>query len=315
MNDEVLRWLLRGDVSVQYQTWRDLLDDDRPDLQRRITTEGWGARFLSCQNSNNSWGRGFYQPKWTSSHYTLLDLRSLEADPGEPRIRDAIHRITTERKNEDGGIRHAVTVVASDVCLNGMYLSYACYFSEPQEGLESVIDFVLDQRLPDGGFNCRWNRSGARHSSVHSTLSVLEGMLEYCLKGYEHRSQDVREATMGAREFLLQHRLFRSDRTGQVIHPSLLRIPHPPRWKYNILRSLDYFRRAGAEWDERMADAMDVLVQKRGADGRWRLQAAHPGAVHFDMEEVGRPSRWNTLIALRVLKMFGSRYATTSDGD
>ena len=303
MNRRVLAWLLKGDVSIEFQARRDLLGEERPDLQRRITTEGWGSRFLGHQNPDGSWGRGFYQPKWTSSHYTLLDLRHLEPGPHHPAIRESLQQIAT-RKGGDGGIRHSVTIDESDVCVSGMYLNYACYFAQPQENLHSIVDFILHQQMPDGGFNCRKNRAGARHSSVHSTLSVLEGILQYSLGGYGYRLRELQDVAEEAREFLLLHRLFKSDRTGHVIHPSFLKLSFPPRWKYNILRSLDYFRRAGVQWDDRMSDALQVLIKKRHSDGRWRLQAAHPGAVHFRMEEVGRPSRWNTLIALRVLQTY-----------
>jgi hypothetical protein len=301
----VARWLLGGDVSIQYQTRRDLFNDDRSGLQRRIGAEGWGARFLACRNSDGSWGRGFYQPKWTSSHYTLLDLRTLEMDPTHPLIRESIHGIALEEKGRDGGIDPHRTKQVSDVCVNGMFLNYACYFGEPEESLISVVDFILKQQMPDGGFNCRKNQTGARHSSMHSTLSVLEGIQEYTRNGYSYRVDALSQVAVESREFLLQHRLFKSDRTGKIIKPEFTRLPFPPRWKYTILRALDHFRRAGIGRDGRMSDALDVLMSKRLSDGRWPLHAAHPGRQHFRMEEPGVPSRWNTLIALRVLREYG----------
>ncbi len=303
---DVVEWLLEGDVSIQYQTHRDLLGEDRPDLRERIECEGWGARFLARRNGDGSWGRDFYQPKWTSSHYTLLDLRALEIDPRHPAVQESIHAITERRKGPDGGINPSGTIKQSDVCINGMFLRYACYFREPEKGLRSVVDFILDQRMDDGGFNCRKNRSGARHSSVHSTISVLEGILEYSIHGYGYRTEELERAATAAREFLLDHRLYKSDRTGEIIHPELLRLAFPWRWKYNILRALDYFRRSDAPRDERMDDALQALVAKRRRDGRWPLQAAHPGVTHFVMEESRAASRWNTLAALRVLQSYGT---------
>lgn len=305
MVQEITEWLLEGDVSIQYQTHRDLLDSRRPDLQRRIATEGWGARFLRCRNTEGSWGRGFYQPKWTSSHYTLLDLKTLAVSPDNPLIRESIHRIANNQKGPDGGINPSGTIKESDVCINGMFLNYACFFGEPQEQLESVADYVIDQLMEDGGFNCQRNRSGARHSSLHSTLSVLEGISEYSRNGYAYRLEDLERAASVSREFILQHRFFRSDKTGDIIRKDMLRLSFPPRWKYNILRALDCFRQADAPWDDRMGDAMDVLIAKRRPDGRWPLQAAHPGQTHFSMEEQRSPSRWNTLMALRVLRTYG----------
>ena len=304
MNQDIIEWLLEGDISIQYQTHRDLLDSDLPKLQKRIAAEGWGAHFLKCRNSDGSWGRKFYQPKWTSTHYTLLDLKTLAISPDHPLIRESIHQVVHQPRSPDGGIHIPETIAASDVCVNGMFLNYACYFGEPGAGLQSIVDFILDQQMEDGGFNCRKNRSGARHSSLHSTISVLEGILEYALNGYDYRIKELELVASESREFILQHRLYRSDRTGEIIHKDMLRLSFPPRWKYNILRALDYFQRAGISWDERMEDAIEVLLKKRRPDGRWALQAAHPGQVHFKMEETRKPSRWNTLLALRVLKAY-----------
>lgn len=300
----VIDWLLEGDVAIRYQTHRDLLGRERPDLRRRIAQEGWGKRFLDCRYRDGSWGEGFYRPKWTSSHYTLLDLKTLGILPDHPLIRESVHRIILDEKGEDGGIDPSATIGKSDVCINGMFLNYACYFGEPQEGLCSVVDFVLRQQMHDGGFNCRKNRTGARHSSLHSTLSVLEGILEYSRNGYEYRVDELEKAAVEAREFILRHRFFRSDRTGRIIRPEFLRLSFPPRWKYNILRALDYFRDAGIPADERMSDALGEIQFRRRADGRWPLHAAHPGKVHFVMETGRSPSRWNTLIALRVLRAY-----------
>lgn len=305
MGDSVIQWLLDGDVSIRYQTYRDLLGEDRPDLQGRIATSGWGSRFLEMRNSDGSWGRGFYQPKWTSTHYTLLDLKLLQVRPDNRIVRESVRTIAVTQKGADGGINPSGTIKESDVCINGMYLSYASYFGENQENIASVVDFILSQRMVDGGFNCKKNRSGARHSSLHSTVSVAEGLHEYAQAGYQYRIGEVKESAASSQEFLLQHHLFRSDHTGEVIHKDLLRLAFPPRWKYNILRALDYLRAAGLDRDYRMDDALSVVRRKQRSDGRWPLQSAHPGQVHFEMERAGQPSRWNTLLARRVLDHFG----------
>ena len=304
-HNRILQWLLKGDVSIQYQVHRDLLSLDQPELRTRIEREGWGALLLAQRQDNGHWGRGFYQPKWISTHYTLLDLKNLGILPDNALIREAIALILEQEKSADGGLNPARTIEESDVCVNGMFLNYACYFGAAEEPLHSIMDFILSQRLPDGGFNCRFNRSGARHSSLHSTLSILEGILEYGLNGYTYRLPELEAAAASSRAFILLHRLYLSDRTGEAINPSFLRLPYPSRWKYDILRALDYFRYAGAPWDERMQPAIEVLLKKRRKDGTWPLQAKYPGKVHFDMEQAGKPSRWNTLRALRVLKYLG----------
>jgi hypothetical protein len=303
--DLLIDWLLAGDVAIQYQVHRDLLDEERPDLRTRIAAEGWGAQFLAARRPDGHWGRGFYQPKWISTHYTLLDLKYLGIAPGHPQIRASIGQILAQHKSADGGVNPAKTIETSDICVTGMVLNYAAYFGMPVEPLQSIVDFLIGVQMPDGGFNCESNQHGAVHSSLHSTLSVLEGIGEYLASGYTHRAAELDGIAQQAREFVLQHRLFRSDRTGEIINPRFLLLSYPSRWFYDILRALDYFASVGASNDPRMQDALDVLLQKRRKDGSWPLQAKHAGQVHFDMETPGQPSRWNTLRALRVLKHFG----------
>jgi hypothetical protein len=304
MKSDVLEWLLEGDVAIRYQVHRDLLGEDRPDLRARIAAEGWGSAFLSRRGPGGHWGRGFYQPKWICSHYTLLDLKHLGIDPDNPAIRETIELILRTRIAKDGGVNPAKTIPQSDVCVNGMFLNYACYFRTPEAALRSIIDFVTSRQMPDGGFNCQSNRSGAVHSSLHSTISVLEGLLEYERSGSTYRLGEVRRIAAQAREFILVHRLFRSDHTGEVIDRRFLQLSYPGRWSYDILRALDYFRDAGSAFDPRMTDALEILANKRREDGRWPLQARHPGQTHFEMESGREPSRWNTLRALRVLTTY-----------
>ena len=301
-DDGLFGCLLEGDVSIQYQVHRDLLDADRPELRDRISGEGWGAEFLSRRGGDGHWGRGFYMPKWTSTHYTLLDLKSLGISPENEAVKETVDLVLRESKGVDGGINPSRTIRESDVCINGMFLNYACYFGVPQDPIRSIVDFLVDVQMGDGGFNCRSNRGGAVHSSLHSTLSVLEGLHEYLSNGYGYRASELRGIVPESVEFIMMHKLFRSDHTGEVIDRRILMLSYPSRWRYDILRALDYFRAAGIGYDPRMQDALDVLLKKRRRDGRWPVQARHPGESHFEMEETGRPSRWNTLRALRVLR-------------
>jgi hypothetical protein len=300
-----MTWLLSGDVSIQYQVQRDLLATERLDLRERIVIEGWGAQFLSFRQKGGHWGQRFYQPKWISTHYTLLDLKNLAVPPTNNEIRQSIWQVIQTLKGPDGGILPIGKAQKSDVCVNGMFLNYAAYFLIEEDDLKSIVDFLLAEHMQDGGFNCYSNRQGASHSSMHSTISVIEGILEYAKNGYEYRLEELQDAAEKSREFLLQHRLFRSDRSGKIIDKKMLMLSYPSRWKYDILRALDYFQFAGANYDPRMQDALDVLKQKRRKDNKWPVQAKHPGQTHFDMEKTGGPSRWNTLRALRVLKHFG----------
>jgi hypothetical protein len=301
----LIDWLLEGDVSIQYQVHRDLLGSERTDLRERIANEGWGARFLGFRKKQGHWGQRFYQPKWISTHYTLLDLKHLAIAPDHPDIRQSIEAVLRTLKGPDGGILPIGADQKCDVCVNGMFLNYAAYFRMEESDLASIVDFLLAEHMRDGGFNCNSNGIGAVHSSMHTTISVLEGILEYERNGYRYRLEDLHEAVTQSREFLLQHRLYQSDRTGEVIDKKWLMLSYPSRWKYDILRALDYFQAAGIGFDPRMQDALDVLMKKRRKDHTWPVQARHPGQTHFDMEATGGPSRWNTLRALRVLKQYG----------
>lgn len=300
----ILDWLLEGDVAIQYQVQRDLLDQARPDLRARIAAEGWGARFLSRRKAGGHWGKAYYSPKWISTHYTVLDLKSLAIAPDQPEIRQSLLGVLDQSIGPDGGINISAGNPRSDTCVNGMFLNFACYFGMPEQALRSIVDLMLNQHMHDGGFNCELTRNGVVHSSLHTTLSVLEGILEYAANGYSYRLSELQQAAEAGREFILQHRLYRSDRTGQVIDQRMLLLCFPARWYFDILRALDYFQAAGTEYDPRMQDALEVLLKKRRKDGKWPVQGKKSGQVHFDMERPGQPSRWNTLRALRVFKHF-----------
>lgn len=302
--ETVIDWLLEGDVAIQYQTSRDLLDSERPDLRARIATEGWGARYLAARNPDTSWGRGYYQPKWTSTHYTLLDLKNLGIAPDRAEIRESVRHLLYTEKRPDGGMGPGESIKNSDVCVSGMFLNYASYFNMPEEDLHSIVDFLLHEHMADGGFNCQSNRARPHHSSLHTTLSVLEGFAQFSKAGYTYRQGDIQAAIATAREFILIHRLFRSDHSGEVIKAEFLKWPYPFRWKYNIVRALDHFALTGWSYDPRMKDALEHRMSKQTPDGRWKVNSAHAGEQHFVMEPAGKPSLWITLIACRILRAY-----------
>ncbi len=302
----IFSWLLSGDVSIRYQTYRDLLDTDKPRLRKKIESEGWGLKFLSRRNKNGHWGERFYQPKWISTHYTLLDLKNLNISPDNKAIKETLYKIFENEKGPDGGILPIGVNKKCDVCINGMVLNYASYFRVHEAGLMSVIDFLLAEQMNDGGFNCHSNSIGASHSSLHTTLSVLEGILEYRRNGYTYRLKELVKAQNESHEFILMHKLFRSDKTGEIINANFLKLYYPCRWYYDLLRALDYFQLDGVKYDSRMGEAIDVILKKGGKDGTWKLASKHPGKTHFEMEQAGKPSRWNTMRALRVLKYYNA---------
>ena len=200
----------------------------------------------------------------------------------------------------------------SETCINGMILSLLSYFRSPDDRLHSVANYLLGEQMADGGWNCR-RLGGATHASFHTTISVLEGLREYC--GCVAPVPDSVTAAIGrGLEFLLNHRLYKSHRTGTIVDSEMTRLHFPPRWHYDILRGLDFFRSVNAARDERMNDAVVLLESRQTASGRWPLNKPWSGRVHFELEAGGRPSRWNTLRALRVLKWWhGSARSSSED--
>jgi hypothetical protein len=302
MTDEVISWLLEGDPAVKWQVQKDLLGlpiGDWRSEQRKVALEGWGKKLLDHQQGNFLWGGGLYSPKWISTHYTLMLLRRLGLPPGNEQARAACKVLIKKGMYTDGGINFFASREHSETCVSGMVLNLWAYFEIPDRRINDLVSFLLDQQMADGGWNCE-SFNGARHSSLHTTLSVLEGLWEY-EKMHLEKCHDCTKARKKAHEFILQHKLFKSDKTGEVIKSQFKLISFPPRWFYDILRALDYFQDSFAERDDRMQDAIDVVMKKEKS-GRWPVQGWHAGRSYFELEKNGAPSRMNTLRVLRVLK-------------
>jgi hypothetical protein len=296
-----LEWLLAGDPSIRWQTLNDLTRSPKADVmreRRKVATEGWGARLLAAQDWEGSWARGLYTPKWTSTTYTMLLLRDFGLPEDNAHAQRACALLLERGMRSDGGIGYGGD--RSETCITGMVLSILTYFRQDDPRLDRVLQHLLERQMPDGGWNCRLPR-GATHASVHTTISVLEALLTL-ERMRPSRARTIRKAARRGREFLLVHRLFRSHRTGNVINPAFSRFAFPPRWHYDILRALDHFRAARADRDERLEEAIAIVRSRSDEHGRWPLEKAFPGKTHFTLETTGRPSRWNTLRALRVLR-------------
>jgi len=307
-NSEIICWLLDGDVSIQYQANRDLLIASKKELellQSRIPVEGWCKNFLSKQSAETGmWGRGVYSPKWISTHYTLLDLKNLCIPQTNKQYIEGA-KILLDRLwyNTVGVAKKRM----QDVCVCGMMLSICSYAKIKSPRINEIIDYIIAHHLPDGGWNCRWQK-GDKKSSVHTTLTILECIRDLELYGYTYRADELNMQKKMAQEFLLKRNLYKSLSTGETIKPQFLLMPYPCRWKYDILRALDYFQSVNAPYDKRMQDAIDIIVSKRRKNGRWRVNHRYGGLVHFDMEKEVQDSRWNTLRVLRVLKKYCLNY-------
>jgi hypothetical protein len=295
----VMQWLLQGDPAIRWQTQRDLLGADEAVVQaerQQIATTGWGAKLLSYQEPSGLWGGGLYSPKWISTTYTMLLLRRLGLDPNHSQAQQACQLLLDKGFYVDGGINFFRSFKHSETCVTGMVLSILAYFNYQDERVAGLVEHLLGQQMADGGWNCE-SYKGASHSSFHTTISVLEGLREYERRWSEPSLTDSQNWAV---EFLLIHRLFRSHRTSEVVDARMTRFSFPPRWRYDVMRVLDYFQERNVPPDPRMADAIGLLKKKRRPDGTWVLQNKHPGRVYFELEKVGQPSRWNTLRALRI---------------
>lgn len=304
--DATMAWLLEGDASIRWQTLADLLDAPAQEWQAeqaRTTQEGWGAQLLAHQDADGRWGGGLYSPKWVSTTYTLLVLRAIGIPRHTPAAQQGAALVIDGLLGEQNDDRFHKKLVELDRCIVGMILSLVTYFGIEDSRVDALIENLLDELMPDGAWNCLKHRKPyPKHSSFHTTLNVLDGVrdaLEFRPGAYD---RDLLRAEQSALELLLQHNLFRSDKTGEIIDPKFLLLSYPTYWHYDSMRGLCHFARANAPRDPRCREAIELLRSKQRDDGRWPLEYRYSNKVFFSMESVGRPSRWNTLRALRVLR-------------
>ncbi len=307
-----IQWLLDSDPSIRWQAMQDLLRAPAQDVaaeRARVAREGAGARLLALQGADGAWAGEAWNPGWNSTMHALSLLREMGLDPAGEEARRAIDMVR-ERVRWRGwdwdGAWHGREYVGNpffagevEPCINGQVGASGAYFGQD---IQRILDRLLAEQLSDGGWN--WEaENGSTRSSFNTTICVLEALLEYERAGGNRAG--VREARLRGQEYLLERRLFRRKTTGEVIDPAWLRFSFPTWWHYDVLRGLEYLRRAAVTPDQRVAEAIDLVESKRVADGRWLLEKQHPGTMPVELDEgEGRPSRWNTLRALRVLDWY-----------
>ena len=317
----VLQWLLDSDPSIRWQVLRDLVDAPAgvvAEERARVVTEGWGARLLALQGDDGQWAGGacfpanyFDRPHedegqpWTSTLPTLQLLRDFGVDPRNERVRRAVAKVREQCRWEHAGQPFFAGEV--EPCINGRVVALGAYFDQD---VDDVVARLLDEQLEDGGWNCE-AESGSVRSSFATTINVLEGLLAH--ERATGGSAEAIAARRRAEAYLLERKLFRRKSTGAVVDPAWLQFSYPTRWQYDVLRALDYFRDTGDPPDPRVDEAIELIRAKRQPDGKWLLENTHPGKVHFTLEDGdGRPSRWNTLRALRVLRWYEHRSPRTA---
>jgi hypothetical protein len=317
----IMPWLLDSDPSIRWQVMRDLTGAPAEEVaaeRARVATEGAGARLLGLQGADGRWGGAAWNRGWNSTMHVLMLLRDLGLDPASDQARRAVGRVRDGvtwtgcgPPECDGNPFFAGEV---EPCINGQVGAVGAYFGQDVRG---IVDRLLAEQLPDGGWNCE-AASGSTRSSFNTTICVLEALLEHGLRAGS--SPEVTAARLRGEAYLLERRLFRRRSTGAVIdhdrkdgpaggrgHPAWTRFAFPTWWHYDVLRGLEYLRRAGVAPDGRVAEAIDLVVSKRDGDGRWPLEVRYPGDMPVETGEgEGGPSRWNTLRALRVLNWYSA---------
>jgi hypothetical protein len=311
-NRSVIRWLLESDPSIRWQVMRDLTEasaDEVATERARAATEGAGARLLALQAPDGTWGGAAFNQESNSTMHVLFLLREMGLDPESFEARRAVtlvrDRVTWKGCAPEECHANAFFEGEVEPCINGQVAASGAYFGQDVEG---IINRLLGEQLADGGWNCDVE-IGSTRSSFNSTICVLEALLEY--ERAQRGRRDVTAARIRGQEYLLNRRLFRRLSTGEIIErdrkggAAFTRFAFPTWWHYDVLRGLEYLRRAGVAPDERVAEATDLVASKRDNDGRWPLETQHPGRMPVETDEgVGRPSRWITLRALRVLDWY-----------
>lgn len=313
--EPVITWLLDSDPAIRWQVMRDVLalpESEWTAERAKVETQGWGATLLAHEDEDGQWAGGSFVPAdfeareweevgqpWTATTYALSQLREFGLEPTSARARRAVQLVGASSRWDEGD--QPYWEGETEECINGRTLADGAYFGVD---VAPIADRLVGERLQDGGWNCERAR-GSTRSSFATTINVLEGLLEF--ERATGGTTASRAARASGEEFLLERRLFRRLSTGEPADPRFLSFVHPNRWRYDILRALDYFRSAGIEDqtppEPRLDEAFDHLRSRRLDDGSWPLDWRAPGRVWFDTDSgPGEPSRWVTLRALRVLR-------------
>jgi hypothetical protein len=302
-----IKWLLDSDPAIRWQVMRDLTDADTNTIaaeRSRLATEGWGAKLLSLQSPAGHWGGPQEDRGLLITLYSLVVLMDFGLDPTSKQAGKMIDRVDNRlvfKPLNNRPFFHGET----EPCINGRILALGAYFEKPNDALARQL---LREQLGDGGWNCEAvepsaKRPLSRRSSFHTTICVLEGLLAY--ERAVGKSAAVTKARKRGENYLLERRMFRSLRTGEVIDKRWLRFSFPTFWHYDVLRGLDYLRNAGVKPDRRVREAIKIVIGRRHQNGRWPLNLLHSERIPLSMETaVGSASRWNTLRALRVLRWY-----------
>jgi hypothetical protein len=265
-DDSAIEWLLTSpEPAVRNLVRRDVLGEraDEP-----ILDGPWVRALFAGQRDDGGFGGHPYK-KWVGAHWRLVSLVELGVPAGDPRAVAAAERVLTwltgdshrkAVKSINGLVRRCASQEGNALAV----CSRLGMGDDPRVRL--LAESLVEWQWPDGGWNCDLRASGHR-SSFHETLPPLWGLHEYAVATGD---KDAGAAAERAAELLLEHRVFRSLRTGEPIHPSVVVLHYPPYWHYDVLQALLVLGRVGMATDPRTADAADMLRRRQLPDGRWR---------------------------------------------
>jgi hypothetical protein len=308
----IISWLLDSDPSIRWQVLQDLTDASSNEIKEeraKVADEGWGAQLLSLQAEDGRWGQAAWNHGWNSTFHVLTLLRIFGLDPSSHQARHALNLVRDQVTWFGCGPQECDTnrffEGETEPCINGQIGAVGAYFGQDIEG---IIERLLNEQLPDGGWNCE-AVNGSTRSSFNTTICVLDALLEH-EKAFG-AIPEITSARLRGESYLLERRLMRRRSTGKVINHDRkgdavwTNFAFPTWWHYDVLRGLDYLRKAGVHPDERVDEAISLVISKRTEDGRWLLDVRYPGVMLVELDEdVGKPSRWITLCALRVLDWY-----------
>ncbi len=339
-SQSVLNWLLEEDEpSVRYQTLVHLRgrSENEPSVdetKKLVGVKGWASRIFEKQKEGKYWDNpdSCYVPKFSASAWQMVVLADLGVSPEDPRVRNAVDHYFQLHNVETGGFSlrpKGHEKFEPHICLTGnMVRALALLGYAKDDRIEKALTWLLSKQLSDGGWNCF---PVGKHGSFMATIEPLWALSEMIL---HDPSDEWRESAKRASEFLLDHRVYKSDLDDSVIMFDFLKTHYPTHYCYDFLHGLRVLTELGVMDDPRMSDAVNLLLEKRMPDGRWVLEGVYRGwryshPMHgqetvsrpeerelitegwgtertLQLEEAGKPSKWITLQALLILKRLGT---------
>ncbi len=340
VSQNLLDWLLEdSEPSARYHSLVQLLDSSEKDVavqesRALVGKIGWAASILGRQRESTYWDNptSCYVPKFSACGWQLAVLADLGVFSGDLRVARAVEHYLQLHNVESGGFAlrpRGHEKFEPHICNTGnMVRALVKMGYSRDDRVRKAVDWLLSKQLPDGGWNCF---SVGKHGSFMATVEPLWAFSEMI---FQEPRWEWRDSARKASEFVLRHRVFRSDKDDSVIMFDFLKIHYPTHYCYDFLHGLRVLTELGLKGDPRMNDAINLLLEKRLPDGGWLLEGVYRGwrhshAMHgeetvsrpeerelitqgwgtertLQLEEAGKPSKWITLQALLVLKRIGA---------